>query len=230
MLGLDALASDSPPQLVLFTSTRRWLPDWELRETTAQFVRRVRRSVAPGFQYAWCREWTTGRAARSGGARRTHYHWSLKGVEREHQAALSRAASEVWGRRSGGYICGVQPCWDAAGIGRYMASLVGHHLKAAQAPPPGWEGRRVGTSKGYYALPARELRARAETLVREDALLWRLERVVSDEVLGDVNTLDAFTYDEFVVPALEAEYVRALREPAPMVVPVDRLSSLRLAA
>lgn len=221
MFALSASADPTPPTHALTTTTQRWLTSGELRETTHQFAARVRREVAPTFQYAWVREWSTGRAATSGGVRRTHYHWLLKGLDADAIARTTRLASEVWKRRSGAWRVQTKPLWDVGGFGRYMAGLVRHHLKEEQRPPEGWRGRRTGTSQRFYSLPAAELRARAVALTRDDSLIGRLERSVCDEVLGDCTVLDDAIYDEYVLPLLRDEYDRALRQPAPVVVRVS---------
>lgn len=216
MFGLDA-AQDSPV-LALTTTTRVWIPDWKLRRVTEEFVEKVRGRISPEFQYAWEREWTTGLGERSGGLRRTHYHWLLKGVGREDGSALLDVAREVYGRHAGSWVHHVQPVWDAAGFGRYIAGLVGHHLKAAQSAPKGWKGRRVGTSRRYYSQAASELRARAEGMVREERLIGRLERQLADEFAGP-DVLEGPWLDQWN-DALEREYVAAIMRPAPRVVPV----------
>src|SRR5205823_4426032 len=181
MVGLDAVAD--APQLALTTTTRDWIDDATLREGTAQYVRAVRREVEPGFQYLWQREWTTGRGRRADGKRRTHKHWLTKRVPVEHKAELVEIAVEVWKRLAGADQHFVQEVWDAGGAARYLAGLVGHHLKAAQAPPAGWRGRRVGQSRGYYGEAASELRVRAEEVVRDQRLAGLLEREV-EELIG----------------------------------------------
>jgi len=216
MLGLDAAVKS--PVLAVTTTTERWLAEWELREATAQFVRAIRREISPGFEYAWQREWTTGLAETSGGRRRTHYHWLTKGVERDDAEAIQQVARRIWGRLAGAHVHHVQSVWDAAGFGRYIAGLVGHHLKQAQAPPPGWRGRRMGASRGYYSIPALELRGRAEALVREERLIVRLERFLADEFAGP-DYLDGPWLDLWE-QALEDDYVRAIGQPAPRVVGV----------
>jgi len=155
MLGLNEAADlERPVRIALLTTTRDWLDDATLREGTAQFVRKVRREVARDFQYAWMREWTTGAARRSGGIRRTHKHWLPKGVTDEDAPTVVQVAADVWGRVAGAERHFIRPVWDAGGLARYMAGLVGHHLKESQAPPPGWRGRRIGTSRGFYVVPA----------------------------------------------------------------------------
>ena len=126
MVGLNEAADSSRPvRIALLTTTRDWLDDDTLREATAHFVRKVRRDVTPDFQYLWMREWTTGRAGRSGGVRRTHKHWLAKGVEGDGEALVG-AAADVWGRMAGAEKHFVKRVWDAGGLARSMAGLVGH--------------------------------------------------------------------------------------------------------
>jgi hypothetical protein len=216
MLGLNEAADASRPiRIALLTTTRDWLDDATLREGTAQFVRKVRREITGDFQYAWMREWTTGRARRSGGVRRTHKHWLPKGVSEDDADALLGVAADVWGRIAGAERHFVKRVWDAGGLARYMAGLVGHHLKETQAPPAGWRGRRVGTSRAYYIKPAAELRARAEELTRDRALVHRLEAELTDE-LPDGITEDVFD------DVLTLRFEQAKAQPPPRVVAVPR--------
>jgi len=212
MLGIDA-AAGNPPTLAITTTTRdHWIDNATIREGTAQFARKIRRDVAPNFQYAWMREWTTGRGTRAGGHRRTHKHWCGKGVTVEDAEAITSVAADVWGRLTGATEHRAQPVWDAGGLGRYVAGLVGHHLKESQAPPPGWKGRRFGTSKAYYTVPASELRARAETAVRDQRLVHRLEYELASEFEAR-DIIDATIFDE----VLTVRYEAALRQPKPTV-------------
>ena len=135
----------------------------------------MRREVHPRAGYAWFREWTTGK---SDGVRRTHYHSTWTRIETDEAgAAVAAISNEVWARLAGAWsekAHGFKRIYDAGGLARYVAGLAGHHLKTGQAPPPGWSGRRVGTSRGFYGGDARELRTEAETLVRDERLSHRL--------------------------------------------------------
>jgi hypothetical protein len=214
MLGLNKAAdSERPVRIALLTTTRDWVDDATLREGTAQFVRKVRREVASDFQYAWMREWTTGAGRKSEGIRRTHKHWLPKGVAIEHGPALLQLSADVWGRIAGAERHFVRPVWDAGGLARYMAGLVGHHLKESQTPPSGWRGRRIGTSRDFYARPAGELRAQAVEITRDARLMRRLEAELADE-LPDGVTADLF--DE----VLSSRFASAREQPPPRVVTV----------
>jgi hypothetical protein len=188
MMGINATLSESPPRVAVLSTTREWVSDATLREGWAQMARRVRREVDPEARYAWFREWTTGR---NDGVRRTHYHstWSTDPAYGE---ALAEVSRDVWSRVAGAYsekAHGHQPIWDAGGLARYVAGLAGHHLKSGQAPPPGWSGRRFGTSRGFYAIAAAELRSQAVQAVRDERVAHRLRasidqpRVEADAIL-----------------------------------------------
>jgi hypothetical protein len=203
MMGLNASRTDAPPRYAVLSTTREWVDDGTLREGWAQFARRVRREVHPDARYAWFREWTTGKRD---GVRRTHYHSIWSHVE--DGEAVASISHEVWGRIAGAYsehAHGAQRVWDAGGLARYVAGLAGHHLKSGQAPPPGWTGRRFGTSRGYYADDPRELRKEATSMVRDDRLRAHLERVLADELPdpGDGPLLPLDVFDELLTARLE---------------------------
>ncbi len=181
MMGLNAARSENPPRIAALSTTRNWADEDTLRGGWKELARRVRKHVHPDTRYAWFREWTTGL---SDGVRRTHYHslWSHLTVEQGQSVAeISR---DVWSGLTGAYSTkahGSQPVWDAGGLARYVAGLAGHHLKADQAPPPGWNGRRFGTSRGYYATDPVELRKEATHAVRDERLRHHLERAMADD-------------------------------------------------
>jgi hypothetical protein len=210
MLGADALVS--PPRLVITTTTRDWwIDDATLREGTRQFVRTIRSEIAPAFEYAWLREWTTGAGPRAEGKRRTHKHWLAKHVAPLDSGAIRHVAEDVWGRLAGATEHFVQEVWNAGGIARYIAGLVGHHLKVEQAPPPGWRGRRFGTSRGYFSRPAAELRREAEIAVRDERLRVRLEAAIREHLAA--QGAESTAAED--VDALLARRVQQAREAGP---------------
>jgi hypothetical protein len=209
-IALSAERSDLPPTYAVLSTTRDWVPDSKLREGWAQFARRVRREVCPHARYFWFREWTEGRRD---GIRRTHYHSGWCGLDHDDQAAaVAEISHDVWGRITAATsekAHGWQPIWDAGGLGRYVAGLVGHHLKANQAPPPGWTGRRYGVSRGFYPGDSRELDREAKALVRDERLLHHLS-----QELGDVDELPDDIRDELLTVRL----AEARARPKPKVV------------
>lgn len=210
MHGLNATRAEKPVTYAVLSTTRDWVDDFTLREGWAQFARKVRREVVPDAGYAWFREWTTGRYD---GVRRTHYHSTWNAIADDDQArAVAEISNDVWGRLAGAWnehAHGCKRIWDAGGLARYVAGLAAHHLKQGQEPPPGWDGRRVGTSRGFYALDARELRAQAETAVREQRIAHHLTTAMLDGAHAYDVTQDA--YDELLTTHLEL--ARSLPKP-----------------
>lgn len=216
-MALNQSLSDRPVTHAVLTTTRDWVDEARLREGWAQFARRVRREVCSEARYAWFREWTEGR---NDGVRRTHYHstWALD--DDEQAAAVAAISNDVWERIAGAWspdAHGWKAVFDAGGLARYIAGLVGHHLKANQAPPPGWAGRRFGTSRGFYAIAAEELDRRARDAVRDERLVHHLERVMVEE-LDPPDGLPESIWDELLTERLE----EARSRPKPRVVRLDR--------
>jgi hypothetical protein len=221
MVGMTALEREAPPTHAVLTTTRDWLPEQELRDAWKEFARRVRKHVKPDAAYLWVREFT-----QRGGTsdwRRTHYHsiWVLD--DDEQAQAVTDISLALMSERAGAWspdAHGWQRVWDAGGLARYMAGLIGHHLKSGQAPPPNWNGRRVGASIGegarrFYASDARELRQRATAAVRDERLAYRLEQAMgSDESVPD--GLPEWIWDEQLTKRLQA----AREAPKPRIVRV----------
>lgn len=207
MMGLNATLSAKPVRTAVLSTTREWVDEDTLRNGWKDVARRVRSEVDPEAGYAWFREWTRGK---SDGVRRTHYHstWTCDCC---HGEALAEISRDVWSRLAGAYsekAHGAKPIWDAGGLTRYVAGLAGHHLKSGQAPPPGWTGRRFGTSKGFYAIPADELRSRAAVAVRDERLVHRMTQALWERWPGDEDgpgMMDVELYDERLTELLELE-------------------------
>jgi hypothetical protein len=203
MMGINAARSPTPPTYAVLSTTREWIDDATLREGWAQFARRVRKDVHAECGYAWFREWTTGKAD---GIRRTHYHSVWDHLDNDDQAqAVKEISLDVWARLAGAYsekAHGWKRVWDAGGLTRYIAGLVGHHLKDGQAPPPGWAGRRYGTSRGFYVDDARQLRREAMVAVRDDRLRHHLELTMGDE-LNVPDGLPEDIWDELLTQRLD---------------------------
>jgi hypothetical protein len=216
MMGISAARSDNPPTYAVLSTTRDWVDEATLRNGWKDMARRVRREVEPTAGYAWFREWTTGK---SDGIRRTHYHSTWTSIRDDQQAkAVADVSNDVWKRLAGAWsekAHGYKRIYDAGGLARYIAGLAGHHLKSEQAPPPGWSGRRVGTSRGFYSMDARELRREAMTAVRDERLVHHLERTMAeDDGLPDGLTIDI--WDDVLTGLLEEARAR----PKPTVIRV----------
>jgi hypothetical protein len=215
MVGLAAARAKHPPTYAILSTTRDEVDQATLRNGWKDVARRVRREVCPDVDYAWFREWTTGRHDRQG-VRRTHYHSIWTRLDSVQAVAVVEVSREVWARLAGAsskQAHGYEQIWDAGGLARYVARLAGHHLKTGQSPPAGWRGRRFGTSRGFYGGDARELRAEAEAVVRDQRIAYHLAR----ELVGARrDALPAAISDELLTAQLE----QARRRPKLCVVAV----------
>ena len=218
-MGLNQTLTDRPVTHAVLSTTRDWATPETLAAGWEEMSRLVRRDVCSNARYAWFREWTEGKRD---GVRRTHWHstWALD--DDDQAAEVAAISNRVWKSRTNAWsekAHGWQRVYDAGGLTRYIAGLVGHHLKANQAPPPGWSGRRFGTSRGFYALDTRELDRQAKTIVRDDRLMHHLERVLIERI-DPPDGLPVEILDEVLTPMLEAALERARSMPRPRIVPV----------
>lgn len=223
-MAINQGLSDRPVTHAILSTTRDWIDDARLREGWAQFARRARREVNAEASYAWFREWTTGEGRRSDGVRRTHYHsvWALE--DDDQAAAVAAISHDVWGRIASATseeAHGWKRVYDAGGLARYIAGLVGHHLKQGQAPPPGWAGRRFGTSRGFYAIAVDELDRQARELVRDERIRHRVERELVDE-LDPPEGLPEWILDDVLTPLLERRLEEVRSRPKPRIVRLGR--------
>jgi len=214
-MGLNETLTARPISHAVLSTTRDWATQDVLRAGWKEMARLVRRDVTTTARYAWFREWTTGK---SDGIRRTHWHsvWALDGDDQAQ--AVAEISRRVWTDRTNAYsekAHGWTPVWDAGGLTRYVAGLVGHHMKREQAPPPGWAGRRFGTSRGFYAIDSRELDAQAKAAVRDERLRHHLERAMADDDSlpdGLPETIwDELLTDRLRRAAAAREHVRIVR-------------------
>lgn len=136
-----------------------------------QVMRALRRRW-PGIEYLGFMEWTTGRAARSGGIRRPHMHLLVRGLPPEDAAEAEAITRRVWLRRTGASVIECVPLRCADDGSAYLAL---HHLKPAQHAPEGWKGRRLRPSKGWWGTDAAALKKSAQNYVRDRAHRERIK-------------------------------------------------------
>jgi len=216
-MGINQGLTDRPVTHAVLSTTRDWVSQDVLASGWKEMARLVRRDVCSTARYAWFREFTDRDATHDW--KRTHYHstWALDSDDQAQ--AVAEISNHVWASRAGAWAekaHGWQRVWDAGGLTRYIAGLVGHHLKANQSPPPGWTGRRFGTSKGFYAIDSRDLDRDAKAAVRDDRLRWHLERAMAGDD-GLPNYLPETIWDEVLTSRLE--HARSL--PPVKIVRVD---------
>jgi hypothetical protein len=167
------------------------------RRDTEKAIKALRGRVE-GLQYLGMVEWTTGRGVRSGGARRVHQHLLLKGADPSLCDELESCLRDVWSARTGASRVELRELRSPAGATAY---LIHHHRKREQSPPPGWSGKRMRPSRGYYGCPVSDLRAEAQQLLRSKRLRRVARRLVQWDALDGAP-------DELV----EAEMKSALSE------------------
>lgn len=158
MLRQDAETNSRPGDVLTLTSREALVTADDYQEACRLFWRAFRLRWGH-VEYCGFIEWTTGKAPRSGGVRRLHSHWLIKGLRDE----LDRQAVETWVRaewkkRTGAWIVDVKRLRSVGGVVGYLAL---HHEKMEQRPPPGWKGRRLRPSKGYFAASGADRRDRA---------------------------------------------------------------------
>lgn len=231
VIKLDAQVR--PPTVGITTTTRRpGVSPKELREAERILWRALRKGMRigspgrrrradefeafPDLQYLGFLEWTTGEAEGSDGERRPHIHHLVKGIPSDHRmlepkvldsgrvtTRLEERISELWREITGdSFVVECRKLRTPAGAIAYLAL---HHHKRKQAPPPGFAGRRLRSSKGYYELPVRELRELASELATKSRVVSAARRAVG--VLDgrvDDDELDELQKDAALTSALVA--------------------------
>jgi hypothetical protein len=91
----------------------------------------------------------------------------LRGADQEQASALEAITRKVWTERTGAHRVEVRPLRTAAGATAY---LVFHDRKQIQAPPAGVRVTRFRPSRNYFDRPVAELRAEAQSMLRERRL------------------------------------------------------------
>jgi hypothetical protein len=137
------------------------------REASRMVWKRLRRHYGRVDYFGFI-EFTTGRAARSGGRRRMHGHYLVKFRDVEPDVIeCERLVRETWEWVTGAYIVEVARLLTPGGAIGYLSL---HHQKPQQAPPAGWRGMRSRPSKGYFPEPVSVLRDRARVELAVEAV------------------------------------------------------------
>jgi hypothetical protein len=174
ILLLDA--QDEPPTHSITLTTRDPETTAEMYRTGSEAVfRRLRRRYGR-VEYFGRIEFTTGRGPLSGGARRIHGHYVVKGLAGVACAEAGDVVRESWRRslaRNGSsfeaWRIEVAELRTPAGALHYLSL---HHAKAGQLPPEGWRGMAERPSRGYFARPMAELREEARAQLWAESLAY----------------------------------------------------------
>jgi hypothetical protein len=206
-LVLDAAESMPTLCMTLTTHDPCTLPE-TYRNGSAVVFRRLRRLYGD-VEYFGAIEFTTGRASRSGGLRRLHGHYLLKGLGADLVLDVERVAIETWERTTGAWRVEVAALRSPGAALGYLGL---HHRKPEQAPPSEWRGMTERASKGYWTRPVEELRRQARAELAAEAIAWRsgcplelAERVVDDRGPVELRRVrsrpDATVVEPLGVPA-----------------------------
>lgn len=206
MIGIDAQVCQ--PTVCSTFTTKKPVSQEKLRGVTAYLHKLVREELGP-VRHCSFLEFTTGKAATSRGVRRPHLHTLWKDVDSDAAPVIAGIAQHVMEKATGAWRHQVDEISTPAGATMYVAR---HHQKEEQAPPKWWgPTRRVRPSRGYYELPAKELRKMAAGQLRSVRLYKMLDRQIRD--LNDQEVPD-----EVLEEYLEVRVTEALSEPPPVVV------------
>ena len=181
MLRQDAEANSAPADVLTLTSKEALVTSEDYRRACKTFWAAFRRRWGH-VEYCGFVEWTTGEAPRSGGVRRLHSHWLIKGLADELDRDQVQAwASAEWKKLTGAWVVQVARLKSVGGVVSYLAL---HHEKMEQRPPAGWTGRRLRPSKGYFVESGADRRDRARHW-----LAARAASRVADPELGQLAPL-----------------------------------------
>lgn len=137
---------------------------------SADLWRRLRRLYGR-VEYFGAIEFTTGKGERSGGHRRLHGHYLVKGLDPRDVLNVEGLAIETWKRVTGAWRVEVAALMSPGAALGYLGL---HHRKPEQAPPPGWRGMTERASQGYWSPPGVEaLRVQARSELAAEAIAWR---------------------------------------------------------
>jgi hypothetical protein len=168
-LVLDARES-APGHCLTLTTHDPDLPASVYRAGSLSVFRRLRRRFPARVEYFGAVEFTTGRAARSGGRRRMHGHYLVKGLDGCDVIEVERLVRETWARTTGAVVVEVA---QLRSPGAALGYLGLHHRKPEQAPPAEWRGMTERASQGYWSRPIAELRKLARAELAAEAIAWR---------------------------------------------------------
>lgn len=165
-LVLDARV-ETPSVCLTLTTATPWqeLDPVTYRRGSGSVFKRLRRRYGR-VDYFGAIEFTTGRAKRSGGHRRLHGHYLVKGLDPATVLDVEELVRETWREVTGAWVV------EAAALvapGAALGYLGLHHRKASQAPPSSWRGMTERASKSYWHRPIAELRAEARAELAAEA-------------------------------------------------------------
>lgn len=194
MLALDALMGEAPTVYVVVTTADATIDTGRFKRSHAKLVKAWRHRC-PGLEYGRTVEYTSGRAGTSGGKRRPHWNYFLKGVTEADVPALREVVDAVWcGREKASpkaqYVGSIAEC---GGLMRYLTL---HFLKESQRPPAGWSGHRLSLSRGYLAQSTSVMRELTKKGLRLDRELHKARESGLDAIDAEMAAAVAIAFQE----------------------------------
>lgn len=171
VLAIDAMRNEAPGVYAVLT-TRTATLDLAGFQNGLRAARRALRREWPSARSAQLVEFQTGRGRNSGGERRPHWNWLLKGVpsdvvDQVHDVIASAWCARVDAEPEAQWVGAIA---EAGGLMRYLAL---HFQKSDQAPPQGWRGHRFRAQRGYLEQPMAQAREEARQALRFKREVWR---------------------------------------------------------
>lgn len=163
-LLLDARA-ELPTVCITLTTHDPHTTPATYRQASKSLFRRLRRRYGR-VEYFAAIEFTTGLAVRSGGHRRLHGHYLVKGLPADQAPTIEPLTRETWLAITGAWVVEVA---ELRSPGAALGYLSLHHRKPEQAPPAEWRGMTERPSRGYWHRPIAELRAQARAELATEA-------------------------------------------------------------
>jgi len=189
MLMIDA-RTDAPAYAITLTTRDPYFPADLFRDANAHVWKALRREFGR-VEYHCQVEFTTGKAARSGGHRRIHAHGLVKGDL--DVLVAERIVERAWRAttKNGGYESWIVEVAELRTPGAAIHYLGVHHRKPEQRPPADWVGRLERTSQNYFVGGKVALRTRALNELRAEALAYRTGLSLDDATFLVLRNEDA---------------------------------------
>lgn len=207
---------NGPPQVALTLTS--WRPTYDGWQRDVEDVIAALRAAFGRFAYLGFMEWTTGLAERSGGHRRAHMHFLVRGLDPADAPAAEALVAREWKRLTGASRVQAEEVRSQAAVIGYLGR---HHVKQAQAPPESFTGRRIRPSlkpAWYAGLDSKLLRKEATDVVAERAHRARVakERAAEHDALVQAGYPEPAAVEAVYGPEHDPTPVPA-REPAQFV-------------
>lgn len=213
MLMLDA-TTEAPRFAVCLTTRDPFTTAAQIQKGSYVVFRALRKRYGP-CEYFGRVEFTTGLAERSGGFRRLHIHYCVKGLDGLTDCVEAEEVTRhAWmGQNVGAWRVQVAELRTPAAALHYLNL---HHAKAEQLPPHDWNGRTERVSRGYWASDVKALREEARRQLWAEGLAYSTGATVDDARFLVDQQCESKEFARAIYAAIreEREWVPVQLEPA----------------